>query len=195
MAQASDIPEVPSHDVSSTGTEKPPVLPSALRLSSTEALSQDSLATQVASLPLWQRRYLAALQGNLSTIEALKRANVTQATISDWTTPGARRYDPVFARAESLVASGVALLDVGATRDLAIAYAASMIEDAVEESRDSSVRPSDRVANRRLVTDAAGVTGRSPQVNIGTFMSKALFLSGNAPPDAPSSPGAPGSKE
>ena len=112
----------------------------------------------LSRIPIWQRRYLAAIQAGLSTIDALNRANITQATISDWTTPGARRYDPVFARAESLVAQGVAVLGAIETRANSVAYVASMVDDAYDAAKPTSPhKEHDRVANRRWVGEMAGL--------------------------------------
>ena len=121
---------------------------------------QDTLP-DLSKLPLWQQRYIAAIQGGLSTQEATRRANVTAATISDWTSPSGRRYDPVFAHAEALVASGAAIAGNAVSRSLAAAVLPSLVEDAVAESRDPANRAGDRLGNRRWVSEVADALPRA----------------------------------
>lgn len=128
--------------------------------------------TDTSSLPLWQRRYLGALQGGLTRTEALSRANITAATISEWTTQGKNKYSSAFARAEALVASGIAIMGVDATRDEAIAVGPSMISDAVHDSRDPNLKAGPRLGNRRLVLEVGGsiqsrnAPGAAIQINV-----------------------------
>ena len=66
---------------------------------------------------MWQRRYVLALAAGLDDKQAALAADVTRATISDWTTPGHRAYDPVFARADEMARHGAILAHSTETDD------------------------------------------------------------------------------
>ena len=67
--------------------------------------------------------------------------------------------DVLFARARDAIVT-TAPDDRLAVRDMAASLGGGMVLDAVADSRDPATRGHDRVANRRLVLDAAGITGQ-----------------------------------
>ena len=173
---------------------------SALPDPSTSApVATSSVASDLlAGLPRWQRAYLVAIAAGLTEQQACASANVTAATISDWSMPGARAYDPVFARAEQMIRQGVAIVGREHVRADAHAEAYVARRDAFMESRGldpatgepatepivsyktgepvvigrrPAIRAQDRVANRRLVMEAAGAIGQGAQVRVQVHQS------------------------
>ena len=129
----------------------------------------DDLATQpldITPFPQWQQLYLRAKAFNLLDKDAQRTANVTDATIADWTLPGHRRYDPAFARALEAVRLGAALKGGIVGKEQAKSYTAIVVADAFRESRgesvvpgEPSIAPRDRATNRRMVLEGAGLLG------------------------------------
>ena len=116
-----------------------------------------------STLPLWQRRYLAAIQAGADRHEACRVANVNTSTIMMWTTPGEERYSPAFARAHDAAHAGVAVLGVEHCRQLAVQLAPTALLDAFDTSRDPAVGQRDRLGNRRTVLEAARILGQGAQ--------------------------------
>ena len=110
----------------------------------------------LASLPLWQRRYLVALQASGDPEKARMVANVSADTIARFATSSI-----AFARAHDLIIAGVALADVGDAKALASVEAPSLVMDAIAESRDPANRAGDRLGNRRLVLEVADALPRA----------------------------------
>lgn len=109
----------------------------------------------LAGLPLWQRRYLLAYAATGSP----KRSMAAAGHVSAESVQTALDRDPRFARAHAMAVAGVALGGRELARDIASAASSSLVVDAVEASRDPQERGSDRLGNRRLVLEAAGVVG------------------------------------
>ena len=153
----------------------------------------DAQPLDIAKLPHWQRRYLAALQSGHTIQEAQQRANVVRSTVASWTDPTHPKYDAAFARAEALVGQGVTVVDTQATREDAAAYVSGLVGDAVAESRDRSVPAQARIQNRRFVADVGAVTGPAAAapgltiVNTGelTMIGYQLHQAALAPAPAP----------
>ena len=111
----------------------------------------------LASLPLWQRRYLVALQAtDCNSDKARKVANVSPQSIERYLAES-----PQFAHAHALVVAGVAVADVGDAKALASVEAPSLVMDAIAESRDPANRAGDRLGNRRLVLEVADALPRA----------------------------------
>ena len=155
---SSDSPAV---SVNSVALEPKPLTPSDTRLALSPADSPNPL--DLAALPLWQRRYCSAIAAGLTDVEAEAAANIVHSTLAVWTQPGHPKYDPVFARAEQAARNGVAMLSREAVRADTLAQAAIVTGDAFRESRDPTTRGQDRIGNRRLVLESAGVIGAQAQ--------------------------------
>ena len=129
-------------------------------------------AVNFASLPLWQRRYLNAIAAGLTEQEAELRANVVHSTIASWTNPANTHYDPVFARAEELVASGKAIVGAESLRAQALAYTGALLD---ADGADGLHAPHwrERRGARDAVYNVSGAIQRGPtvvvpvQVNVG----------------------------
>ena len=131
-----------------------------------EDASEDTSA-DIASLPLWQRRIVGLVQSGVKTIDAAAQCNVSPSSVERFT-----KESPAFAQALTDAEAGVALMGVEASRNLAIAHASAMIEDAVKDSRDPSVKDGARLGNRRFVGEAASLIqsrnapGAAIQINV-----------------------------
>ena len=135
-----------------------------------QAVTQVIPATKslLAALPLWQRRYLVALQAtDCDSDKARKVANASPQSIERYLADS-----PQFAHAHNLIVAGVSLADVSDAKALASVESPSLIMDAIAESRDTAIKPSDRLGNRRLVLEVADALPRAQgttlqvQVNI-----------------------------
>ena len=138
------------------------------------------------SLPHWQRKYCIAIKAGLTEKEAESSANIVKPTIAEWTTPGARKYDPVFARAVEMTRHGLAIMGRDRVRQETLAQAAVVMNDAFLESRGldpdtgekmqhtpildtkgsvvgyrEPIAARDRVANRRLVAEGGQLVGQA----------------------------------
>lgn len=140
------------------------------------------LTIDLSQLAFWHRRYLGARQAGLTTTEALSRANVSAATISDWTNPSGRHYHPAFARACAMVEDGLAVMGVPAGREQAGTYLVAAVDDAWEASQTAE-HERDRVANRRWIGEVAGV-GPPSQAAGGHTDIRALILQISQEPGA-----------
>lgn len=140
----------------------------------------------VSKLPLWQRRYIAAIQRGAYPGDAAHYANCTKAAIDQWTKPGGARYDPAFARAVEIAESGVAVLGIEEARRLAMDSAAHLVNHAISMATNTDpatgepmevpifdkegkiVGHRDKVAPHvqglftRLGLETAGLVGRPP---------------------------------
>ena len=140
----------------------------------------------LSTLPQWQRRYLGALGAGLPEPQARQHCGAYDTSVSHWSVEQAiiesEASDGVFARARAMVVAGRYVVGLPALRDHAAAYAPVVLDDAFDASRDASERGADRVANRRLVLDAAGVTGQSAR---GPTVVVAVHQQAMAPSEAP----------
>ncbi|MDP2662642.1 MAG: hypothetical protein Q8R28_18140 [Dehalococcoidia bacterium] len=145
----------------------------------------------ISSLPRWQRRYIEALAAGLSDHDARQRAahpapdgglgnavshySIQRAALESAATP-----DQTFARAYALVTTGAALPTSLATlRQQAMEYAPVLLEDSFGESRDPETRPRDRLANRRLLLEAAGAVGAGTAPQGGANVMQIVIRTGD----------------
>ena len=134
------------------------------------------LSVAVSRLPLWQRRYLHALAAGLNDKDAALAADVTRSTISAWTTPAGRRYEPVFARAEELVRHGSVIAGLPALREQATTYGHAVLDTTFQRVYDPARSEVSQDRNAHMVLEVAGAIGgqaSAPAVvvlNAGTLL-------------------------
>ena len=116
----------------------------------------------VASLPLWQITYLAALQAGTTPRDAELAARVSTGTVVDHLTKS-----PRFADAHARVVAGLAVLGRDHARALAAAGAPHLVGHFTRQATDPTVLPQVQQGAGRLVLDAAGVTGPTSQAQPG----------------------------
>ena len=145
------------------------------------------MAASDQPLAVWQRVLIGRIQCGATLEEARGYGSgaVSIASIED-----AKAASPLFARLLTDAIVGLAVLGPDAARENARAYAVPVLDDAFQESRGKGVdglpvRPRDRVTNRGLLLDAAGVTGQTPLTVV--WQPKALsffqaFTGQDAPP-------------
>ena len=112
----------------------------------------------LTGFPLWQLKYLAALQAGATDSEALETANVSEGTINRYL--AGDRASPAFARALARVVEGVQVLGVPQARALAQADMPNLVGHWAHKARHAEY-DRDQVAFGRLVADVAGATDRT----------------------------------
>ena len=112
----------------------------------------------------WQRRYVLAVRAGAGPAESCEAANISGIILREHTQPGYAAYESQFARAcDDARAFVVASGGREPVREMAAALAGDMVADAYRESRDTETHPRDRIGNRRLVLESAGVIGAQAQ--------------------------------
>lgn len=111
-----------------------------------------------AAEPAWIRRYLVAREACQDDNEAVRRARVSVPIILRECAK-----NPGFAalRQQAIDRTLTVTSEVGT--QLAREEVGSLVLDAIQESRDPGVAARDRVTNRRLVLETAGVVGQGAQ--------------------------------
>ena len=145
-----------------------------------QVVAQEARPINLAALPVWQRRYLLAVQAGATEAEAQVAGNCSAETIQRIcieSLPFARARDAIIHNTPA---------DRIAMRSMAESLGASVVLDAFAESRGldpktgevayetitlkngrqierEAIAPRDRVTNRRLVLEAAGAIGAASQ--------------------------------
>ena len=130
-----------------------------------QPVTQDEgILAEARALPHWLRRYLMLIQSGAHASDAAHQVNANLGIIGSWTHVGGPKYNDVFARALAAVEAGVVLFGAGDTRANAEAVSGGLLEDAIRESRDPSIKPADRRNNRRDVLEVTGLVGSVPRL-------------------------------
>jgi hypothetical protein len=129
-----------------------------------------------ATLPLWQRQYLGALEAGLTEHQAVAHANVSPDIVNRYA-----ESSEVFGSARARVMAGVAVMDREELKARALCYGSVVLDDAFKESRDPEVRSGDRLGNRKFLGEAAGFIGAAgkPQVGMTLNAAQIIVLLGN----------------
>ena len=141
-----------------------------------QVVQDTTLATpqlDITNLPLWQRSYLGGISAGLSERQALGTANVSQDTVNRYC-----ETSPAFGDARAQVLNSVALTTRDELRSRAVAYSSVVLDDTFKESRNPDLRPGDRLGNRKLLVEAAGIIGGTGKGTSGgvTLNAAAIIL-------------------
>jgi len=130
----------------------------------------------ISKLPLWQCRYLTALQEGLTDDLALQRANVNKGSIAEWSIPGRAKYDPAFAEALNAVELGRVVLGTEYARQRARAYTPNLVEHFGKQATDPAVRPRDQQGAGRFVAEVSQAIGTPPPDQTARETAKAIWV-------------------
>lgn len=118
-----------------------------------------NLQAAILSLPLWQQRYLAALQAGVPHHQAC-----TDARVSVFTLGQALKASSLLARCQQAIMAGVSLMGVANARHQAASHAPHLVEHFADKATTAK-HDRDQVAAGRVVLEAAGVLGRPQETD------------------------------
>ena len=113
----------------------------------------DNWRHAVSTGPAWIHRFLVAREACDNDTEAVRRARVSVAIVQR-----ELRRNPVFAELHQRAIERTLTLGTEDAKQLAREASAGIVQDALEASRNSQ-HERDRVSNRRLLLESAGLTG------------------------------------